>query len=80
MTFVKILKGDYSTSSGSSYLPWRGDIVQEFIAKKNIERFRSMLEAEVDEGRRRMLEKLIEEEERVLDAIKSATQSDGDQD
>ncbi|MBP1843801.1 molecular chaperone GrpE (heat shock protein) [Rhizobium petrolearium] len=54
--------------------------MQEFIAKKNIERFRSMLQAEMDEGRRRMLEKLIEEEERILDAIKSATQSEGDQD
>lgn len=54
--------------------------MQEFIARKNIERFRSMLEAEMDEGRKRMLEKLIEEEERVLDAIRSGTQTESDQD
>ncbi|MFB9951367.1 hypothetical protein ACFFP0_21170 [Rhizobium puerariae] len=50
--------------------------MQEFIARKNIERFRSMLET--DENRRSTIEQLIEREERALETIKSKVKPDQD--
>jgi hypothetical protein len=40
--------------------------MDEFIAKANIEHFKTQLKTETDEGKRRVLERLLAEEEQKL--------------
>ena len=44
--------------------PWEG-AMRTFVAWQNIERYRELLAKETDEHRRRTLEKLLAEEERI---------------
>ena len=48
------------------------DVVQDFVVRQNIERFRSMLAREVDETRKQVLLDLLELEEAKLRAIAKA--------
>jgi hypothetical protein len=49
--------------------------VDEFIAKANIEHFKTLLKAETDENKRRVLDRLLAQEElRLADAIRRRDQ------
>ena len=43
-------------------------LMDEFVAKANIEHFKAQLKTETDEGKRRVLERLLADEEQKLAA------------